>query len=99
MNISAILNHIRFGEQWALSDNDYNKLIWLSDTEKPTKAEVEAAWNSVQKVLANTDAQQARAAAFRAESDPLFFGWQRGENTEQEWLDKVAEIRARHPYA
>jgi hypothetical protein len=37
-----------------------------------------------------------RADAYRNESDPLFFKWQRGEATEQEWLDKVAEIKARY---
>ncbi len=38
-----------------------------------------------------------RALAYREESDPLFFKWQRDEATEQEWLDKVAEIKARYP--
>jgi len=38
-----------------------------------------------------------RKAAYIAESDPLFFKWQRGEATEQEWKDKVAEIKARYP--
>ena len=37
--------------------------------------------------------------AYQTESDPLFFKWQRGEATEQEWLDKVAEIKARYPEA
>lgn len=32
---------------------------------------------------------------YRNESDPIFFKWQRGEATEQEWLDKVAEIKQR----
>lgn len=41
--------------------------------------------------------QQLRANAFKAEADPLFFKWQRGEATEQEWRDKVDEIRARFP--
>ncbi len=45
----------------------------------------------------NTQAEANRAEAYRTESDPLFFKWQRGEATEQEWLDKVAEIRARYP--
>jgi hypothetical protein len=36
-----------------------------------------------------------KKTAYQTESDPLFFKWQRGEATEQEWLDKVAEIRAR----
>lgn len=42
------------------------------------------------------DLKQRRANAYREESDPIFFKWQRGEATEQEWLDKVAEIRARY---
>jgi len=42
--------------------------------------------------------QAARAAAYRNESDPLFFQAQRGEATNQEWLDKIAEIQARFPY-
>jgi hypothetical protein len=33
--------------------------------------------------------------AYQEEADPLFFKWQRGEATEQEWLDKIAEIKAR----
>lgn len=39
----------------------------------------------------------ARAAAYAKEADPLFFKAQRGETTQQEWLDKVNEIKARYP--
>lgn len=49
------------------------------------------------KAKINADAEVARAKEYRNESDPIFFKWQRGEATEQEWLDKVAEIKARHP--
>ena len=45
-----------------------------------------------------TEAKANRAAAFQAEADPIFFKYQRGEATEQEWLDKIEEIRARYPY-
>jgi hypothetical protein len=38
-----------------------------------------------------------RLAAYQQRSDPLFFKWQRGEATEQEWLDEVAAIRAEFP--
>ena len=43
-------------------------------------------------------AQANRQAAYAQEADPLFFKYQRGEATEQEWLDKIEEIRARYPY-
>jgi hypothetical protein len=39
-----------------------------------------------------------RGQAYAAEADPLFFQAQRGEATEQDWLDKIEEIRARYPY-
>ena len=41
--------------------------------------------------------KQARAAAYREESDPLFFKAERGEATREEWLAKVEEIRNRYP--
>ena len=44
-------------------------------------------------------AQEAkRAEAYRTEADPLFFMAQRGKATQQDWLDKIAEIEARFPY-
>lgn len=53
-----------------------------------------------EELQAEADARAAkieaqRAEAYRNESDPLFFKSQRGEATHQEWLDKVAEIKAR----
>lgn len=41
--------------------------------------------------------RRARARAYQNESDPLYFKWQRGEATQQEWLAKVAEIKQRYP--
>lgn len=38
-----------------------------------------------------------RGAAYRLESDPLFFKAQRGEASVDEWLAKVAEIKSRYP--
>jgi hypothetical protein len=43
-------------------------------------------------------AKRSRAAAYTAEADPLFFKVQRGEAKQQDWEDKVAEIRERFPY-
>jgi hypothetical protein len=55
----------------------------------PTAEEIEA------QRIAAIDAK--RIAAYREESDPLFFEWQRGDSTEQAWLDKIAQIKARFP--
>jgi len=40
---------------------------------------------------------EQRRYAYGQEADPLFFKWQRGESTEQAWLDKVIEIKTRYP--
>ena len=42
--------------------------------------------------------QALRAVAYKNEADPIFFKAQRGEATEQEWLDKIEEIKLRYPY-
>jgi hypothetical protein len=44
------------------------------------------------------DQERNRQAAYTQEADPLFFKWQAGEGTEQEWLAKREEIRTRYPY-
>lgn len=43
----------------------------------------------------NTAIERKRQSAYQQESDPLFFKFKRGEATEQNWLDKIAEIKAR----
>lgn len=49
------------------------------------------------KAQLNAEAEQNRINAYQRESDPIFFKWQRGEATEQDWLDKIAEIKAQFP--
>ena len=45
-----------------------------------------------------TQAEAQRQSAYTQEADPLFFKWQAGEATKEEWEAKRAEIRARYPY-
>jgi uncharacterized membrane protein len=50
------------------------------------------------KEFKNKTAKQNRSNSYLKESDPLFFKYQRGEIAEQEWLDKIEEIKERYPY-
>lgn len=56
-------------------------------------------WNVTDnpQILIDKLSDSLRAEAYRKESDPLFFKAQRGEITQQEWLDKVEEIKTRFP--
>lgn len=83
--------------QWTLNGDSYSGLTWLSDTPKPTQAELDALWAATQTTIANQQADYNRHNAYVAESDPLFFKAQRGEGTMAEWEAKVAEIKARYP--
>lgn len=95
---AAILTATYPGALWTLDGVEYAGLTWQDVSPKPSQAELDAAWPQVQKDVANRAAERNRQAAYQVEADPLFFGWQRGENTQQDWLDKVEEIRARFPY-
>ena len=51
--------------EWSLNGNNYEGLTWLSDTKKPTKAQLDALWNEVLDEI-NAEAEalaQAKAAA------------------------------------
>jgi uncharacterized membrane protein len=50
------------------------------------------------KEIKNKEAKQKRAVAYKEEADILFFKYQRGEVTKEEWLNKIKEIRNRYPY-
>lgn len=51
--------------QWALNNNDYTELIWLSDTPKPSKQTLDNLWPEVENELLNeqTELTQKKAAA------------------------------------
>jgi len=42
-------------------------------------------------------ATENRRAAYISEADPLFFKWQAGEATQEEWAAKRQEIKERFP--
>lgn len=80
-------------------DPDYDTIDWYDERPKPSRQECDDAWSDIAVSLSDDTAKRNRAEAFRKEADPLFFGWQRNENEEEDWLDKVAEIRLRYPYS
>ena len=99
ITIPDALQSLRPGAEWVLRGNEYAGLEWLDKVQtQPTEAEIEAEIARLQAELPNKIAKENRAAAYKLEADPLFFKAQRGEATQQEWLDKVAEIQARYPY-
>lgn len=98
MDIPTILSRQYSGMEWTLRGEEYSGLTWLSDTPKPTLEELEAQWEAVEFEIEVERIESLRKAAYREESDPIFFDYQRGEATEEEWLNAIQDIKSRYPY-
>ncbi len=86
------------GASWIMNGDEYEGLVWLETTPKPTKAELDAAWPQVDYQFQCATVDQNRLKAYEQQSDPLFFKWQRGDGTELEWREAVAKVKAENPY-
>lgn len=95
---AAVLTANYPGSEWTLNGDDYSGLTWLSETPKPTQAELDAAWPKVDYDNQVAAVETARRLAYEAQSDGLFFEWQRGDNTEAAWRAAVAAVKAANPY-
>ena len=96
--LPEILEYLRPGATWELFGDTYEGLNWLDKSQsKPTVDEIEAARPTVGQISDTLKIDNLRKEAYAKEADPLFFKWQRGEATEKEWLDKIAEIKERYP--
>ena len=47
IDYAQILSHKYTGSEWTLNGNDYEGLTWISETNKPTKAELDKLWQTV----------------------------------------------------
>lgn len=84
--------------EWAIDGNDYATLQWLSETPKPSQAELDAQWPQVDYHNQVAAVETARRVAYEQQSDGLFFEWQRGDGTEAAWREAVAAVKLAHPY-
>jgi len=53
MDIAQILGREYSGSEWTLDGEDYTGLTWLSETTKPTEAELKALWPTVETAIQN----------------------------------------------
>jgi hypothetical protein len=65
---------------------------------KPTQAELDAAWPQVDYNNQVAAVETTRRTQYEAQSDGLFFEWQRGTNTKEAWEAAVQAIKDANPY-
>ena len=95
---AAVLTKNYVGAQWSIGNNDYATLEWYDSTTKPTQAELDAQWPAVAYNDDYTQVQTTRRTQYEAQSDGLFFEWQRGTNTQAAWEAAVDAVKAANPY-
>jgi len=95
---AAVLTAIRPGAQWSLDGDDYAGLTWLDDSPKPTQAELDAAWPTVQYERDHAAVEAQRRARYQTETDGMFFAAQRENGDLTGWVAAVDAIKADLPY-
>lgn len=65
----------------------------LTAEEKAERAQ----WVKEQPAREKAAAEEARRQGYMKYSDPVYFQWQRGEKTEQDYLDAVAQVKKDYP--
>ena len=98
IDYTAILTANYAGSQWSLNNNDYDTLDWYDSTPKPTQAELDAQWPTVDYQNQYNAVETTRRTQYEAQSDGIYFAWQRGDATEAEWRAAVAKVKADNPY-
>jgi hypothetical protein len=98
IDYSAILTANYAGKEWSLDGNDYDTLIWLSAGTAPTQAELDAQWPTVDYQNQYALVEANRRTQYEAQSDGLFFEWQRGTNTQAAWEKAVQAVKDANPY-
>ena len=98
IDYAAILTANYVGAQWTLDGNTYEGLTWLDSTPKPTQAQLDAAWPQVDYNNQYAQVEATRRTQYEAQSDGLFFEWQRGTNTQAAWETAVQAVKDANPY-
>ena len=95
---TAILTANYSNAQWIFNGDNYDGLTWLDSTPKPTQAELDAQWPQVDYNNQVTAVETTRRQQYEAQSDGLFFEWQRGTNTQTAWEAAVQAVKDANPY-
>ena len=98
IDYSAILTVNYAGAQWSINGNDYASLEWFDETAKPTQEQLDAQWPQVDYNNQVKQVETTRRTQYEAQSDGLFFEWQRGTNTKEAWEAAVQAVKDANPY-
>jgi hypothetical protein len=85
------------GRLWGLTDNDYTTLEMHDGLPKPSKAGLEARYESVAFDRETKRIESERRARYQVETDGLYFEAVRGDGDLSAWKAAVDQIKADLP--
>lgn len=92
------LTGLGFTSGFAIGGDPAEIILWENEEPQPSETDIVGAAPQGTYLREIVYVEEARRQAYQRDADPLFFGFQRGDNTEQEWLDAVAKVKADNPY-
>lgn len=94
------LTALGFTANYAIGGDPAEIILWENPEPQPSNVEIAKAAKDGAYQREYDAVSQARASAYSKPggSDGIFFKYQRGEATEQEWLDAVQAINDANPY-
>lgn len=96
--IQDALVALGFTSGWAIGGDPAEIILWENSAPQPTEEELAAAVAQGALIRQRKAVEDIRRGQYQLISDPLYFGWQRGDNTEADWLAAVAKIKEEYPY-
>lgn len=78
-------------------ENENEETIIIERPMTPEEKADRAKWAKEKPEREKAEAIEARRQGYVRISDPVFFQWQRGEKTEKDWHDAIAEVNALYP--
>ncbi len=100
IKISTALMSLAPNAKFSIEDNDYDKIVWISDDEKPTKAKVEAeVLRLEQEALANQyKTQRSQAYPKIADQlDMLYHDIKNGTLDSGAWIQTIEAVKTQYP--
>jgi hypothetical protein len=92
------LTFLNFTNGYVVGGEPAEIILWEHDVKKPSYADIKKASVQGASIRERKNVENKRLLEYQTQSDPLFFGWQRGDNTEQEWLDAIQAVKDANPY-
>jgi hypothetical protein len=97
IDYAHILTKNYVGKEWSLNGDSYEGLTWLSDSPKPTQAELDAQWEAIQKSITANAYKSKRAAEFPPITDYID-GVVKGDQAQiQAYIDACLAVKQKFP--